>query len=148
MGLFDFLKDAGKKLEQQEMANESEKAVALARQIEVLGLKVTGLQVTFNDGVATVRGTTPTQEEKEKIVLTLGNIQGVARVNDQLTVEKAGAEATFYTVQSGDSLSKIAKRHYGDANKYPMIFEANRPMLTDPDKIYPGQVLRIPALKS
>ena len=52
--------------------------------------------------------------------------------------------ATFYTVVSGDSLSKIAKKHYGDASKYPVIFDANRPMLKDPDKIYPGQVLRIP----
>ena len=147
MGLFDFLKDAGKNLGQQEAANEREKAAALARQITILGLKVENLQVTFDDGVATVRGSTPTQEEKEKVVLTLGNIQGVVRVDDQLKVTSPGAEAAFYTVQAGDSLSKIAKRHYGDANKYPMIFEANRPMLTDPNKIYPGQVLRIPPLK-
>lgn len=58
----------------------------------------------------------------------------------------AEPEATLYTVQSGDSLSKIAKVHYGDAMKYPVIFKANQPMLKDPDKIYPGQVLRIPPL--
>ena len=58
---------------------------------------------------------------------------------------QAGA-STFYTVQSGDTLSKIAKEHYGSANKYMVIFEANRPMLTDPDKIYPGQSLRIPSI--
>jgi len=146
--MFDFLKDAGKKLGEQEAKNESEKAAALARQVEILGLKVKDLQVEFNDGVVTVRGSTHTQEEKEKVVLTLGNIRGVARVNDQLKVETPAPEAGFYTVQSGDTLSKIAKRHYGDGNKYPVIFEANRPMLTDPDKIYPGQVLRIPPLKS
>ncbi|MDD3643626.1 MAG: peptidoglycan-binding protein LysM [Candidatus Krumholzibacteria bacterium] len=147
MGLFDFLKQAGKDLGAQETANEREKAAALQRQIEILGLKVEGLTVEFDDGVATVRGSTPTQEEKEKIVLTLGNIQGVSQVDDRLTVGKPEAEAVFYTVQPGDSLSKIAKRHYGNAMKYPAIFEANRPMLTDPDKIYPGQVLRIPPLK-
>ena len=49
---------------------------------------------------------------------------------------------------SGDSLSKIAKEHYGNAMKYPVIFEANKPMLEHPDKIYPGQVLRIPAIES
>ena len=56
-------------------------------------------------------------------------------------------EAQFHTVVSGDSLSKIAKHFYGDPMKYPVIFEANKPMLADPDKIYPGQVLRIPAMK-
>jgi len=147
MGLFDFLKDAGKNLGQQEAASEREKAAALARQIETLGLKVVGLQVEYDDGVVTVRGSTATQAEKEKVVLALGNIKGVARVDDQLKVENPEAGAAFYTVQPGDSLSKIAKRHYGDANKYPLIFEANRPMLTDPNKIYPGQVLRIPPLK-
>ena len=70
---------------------------------------------------------------------------GVARVDDQLVVEVPEPEATLYTVKSGDSLSKIAKAHYGDAMKYPVIFEANKPMLKDPDRIYPGQVLRIPA---
>ena len=47
---------------------------------------------------------------------------------------------------SGDTLGKIAKNYYGNAMKYPVIFEANKPMLTHPDKIYPGQVLRIPVL--
>jgi len=63
-----------------------------------------------------------------------------------MTVENVEPEAQFYTVVSGDTLGKIAKAHYGNAMKYPVIFEANTPMLSDPDKIYPGQVLRIPAL--
>ena len=75
----------------------------------------------------------------------MGNTQGVARVDDQLKVEKPAPEAVMYTVQPGDSLSKIAKAHYGDAMKYTVIFEANKPMLSHPDKIYPGQVLRIPS---
>ncbi|MCG8440408.1 MAG: LysM peptidoglycan-binding domain-containing protein, partial [Caulobacterales bacterium] len=70
----------------------------------------------------------------------------VAQVESRIEVDDDAAEATFYTVKSGDSLSKIAKAHYGDAMKYPAIFEANRPMLSDPDKIYPGQVLRLPVL--
>jgi nucleoid-associated protein YgaU len=67
-------------------------------------------------------------------------------VQDDLQVVSPAQQAVFYTVQRGDTLSKIAKAHYGDAMKYPVIFEANRPMLTDPDKIYPGQALRIPPL--
>ena len=94
----------------------------------------------------TVGGKVPSQQEKEKVILVLGNTQGVARVDDRLVVEVPEPAATLYTVKSGDSLSKIAKEHYGDAMKYPVIFEANQPMLKDPDKIYPGQVLRIPPL--
>ena len=61
-----------------------------------------------------------------------------------MTVAAAAAEARFHTVVRGDTLSAIAKQFYGDAGKYNAIFEANRPMLSHPDKIYPGQVLRIP----
>ena len=146
MGMFDFLKDSGEDLEQQEREAEFNKSQALKRQVEILGLKAEDLAVTFDDGVVTVGGKAPTQEEREKIVLVLGNTQGVARVDDQLIVEAVEPEATLYTVKGGDSLSKIAKAHYGDAMKYPVIFEANQPMLKDPDRIYPGQVLRIPAL--
>lgn len=150
MGMFDFLKDAGEKLssasEAKETATERAKAEALAKQITVLGLKVDGLEVTFDDGVAVVRGRTPSQQEREKIVLVLGNTQGVARVVDELTVESSQPAALFYTVKKGDTLGAIAKAHYGSASKYPLIFEANRPMLKNPDLIYPGQVLRIPPL--
>ncbi len=146
MGIFDFLKDSGEDLEQQEREMEKGKSEALTRQVQILGLKVEGLVVDFDDGVATVSGNTPSQEEREKVVLVLGNTMGVARVDDQLVVEVAEPEATLYTVKGGDSLSKIAKAHYGDAMKYTVIFEANKPMLKDPDKIYPGQVLRLPPI--
>ncbi len=146
MGIFDFLKDSGEDLEQQEREMEKGKSEVLTRQVQILGLKVEGLVVDFDDGVATVSGKTPSQEEREKVVLVLGNTMGVARVDDQLVVEVAEPEATLYTVKGGDSLSKIAKAHYGDAMKYTVIFEANKPMLKDPDKIYPGQVLRLPAI--
>ena len=82
----------------------------------------------------------------------VGNVKGIARVNDQLRVPPPEPKAppepegTYYEVKRGDSLSKIAKAQYGDAMKYPVIFEANKPMLKDVDLIYPGQVLRIPPL--
>ena len=84
------------------------------------------------------------QQTKEKILLCRGNVAGVAKVNDQLSVAAPEDEARFYTVVKGDTLSKIAKSFYGNANAYPSIFEANKPMLSHPDKVYPGQMLRIP----
>ena len=78
--------------------------------------------------------------------MVVGNSNGIATVDDQMTVEREEPVAQFHTVASGDTLGKIAKTYYGNAMKYPVIFEANKPMLTHPDKIYPGQVLRIPSL--
>jgi len=155
MGLLDFVKDAGARLTGREMAEERAEAEAfeelrkgntLMQHVFGLGLTIEEMKITYDDGIATIRGTCPSQEEKEKIVLAVGNVAGVAQVDDQMVVEKPEPEAAMYTVVSGDTLSKIAKEHYGDASKYPVIFEANRPMLTDPNKIYVGQVLRIPPL--
>ena len=92
----------------------------------------------------TVSGVAADQATKEKVLLCCGNVHGVSSVSDLLTVKASAPEAQWHTVVSGDNLSKIAKKFYGDANKYPLIFEANKPMLTHPDKIYPGQMLRIP----
>jgi nucleoid-associated protein YgaU len=86
----------------------------------------------------------PDQATREKIVLCCGNVAGVQAVKDMMSVDRSEPEATFYTVVPGDTLSKIAKQFYGDANKYPAIFEANKPMLKSPDRFYPGQNLRIP----
>jgi nucleoid-associated protein YgaU len=155
MGLWNFVKDAGAKLTGKETAGEQARAEAfeelrkgntLMQHVFALGLKIEGMAITYDDGVATIRGTCPSQEEREKIVLAVGNVAGVSQVDDQIAVEKAEPEAVFYTVVAGDTLSKIAKTHYGDARKYPVIFEANKPMLVHPDKIYVGQVLRIPPL--
>ncbi len=148
MGLFDFVRDAGEKLfgraKTDDPGADLAKAEALAQQVKAIGLQVEDLHVEYADGVARVRGTTPSQAEREKIILLLGNTQGVSQVDDQLAVKIPEPAATLYTVKPGDTLSKIAKAHYGSAGQYPVIFEANRPMLKDPDKIYPGQVLRIP----
>jgi nucleoid-associated protein YgaU len=128
---------------------DRQKAAALFQRLEQLGL-ATGDDVSVRvDGAkATLSGKVPSQDVKEKIVLVVGNSQGIAQVDDQLQAPPAQAEATYYDVRSGDTLSKIAKQFYGDANRYPEIFEANRPMLKSPDEIYPGQKLRIPAAQT
>ncbi len=151
MGLFDFVKGAGRKekeaeAERDEKNRELIKGNKILRYVMGLGLDVENLRVKFDDGVATVTGKAKSQAEREKVVLAVGNTEGVAQVDDQMEVADPASEAKFYTVKKGDSLSKIAKELYGDAMKYPVIFEANKPMLTDPNLIYPGQTLRIPPL--
>ncbi|BFO62293.1 hypothetical protein AVXHC21_41880 [Acidovorax sacchari] len=98
------------------------------------------------EGKVTVQGEAPTQAAKEKVTLCCGNVSGVTSVDNQMAVQASEPEAQYHDVVRGDTLSAIAKKYYGDANKYPRIFEANQPMLTHPDKIYPGQKLRIPPL--
>ena len=149
MSIFDFIKGAGRKEEakRDEELNDLIRGNKLLRYAMGLGLEVEDLRVRYDDGVATVTGKAASQAEREKVVLALGNTEGVARVDDQMEVAAPEAEAKFYTVEKGDSLSKIAKQMYGDAMKYPIIFEANKPMLTDPNLIYPGQVLRIPPVE-
>ena len=165
MSLISFFKDAGEKLfgkkvqeAQAAQATSSkpaaevlaeanrEAAGAIENYINTLGLTVTALTVTFDGatGIAKVYGVAKDQETKEKVILAAGNVQGVAGVDDNMTVDLSQPPAQFYTVVKGDTLSKIAKEFYGNANEYQRIFEANKPMLTHPDKIYPGQNLRIP----
>ncbi len=156
MGLFSFIKDAGAKLfgheEKKDLETKSieelnyEKAQKLMQEIKSLGLPVDDLNIVIVEDKAIVFGTPADQATKEKIILTVGNTEGIAQVDDKMEVANPEPEATFYTVKKGDYLSKIAKEVYGDASKYNVIFEANKPMLKDPDLIYPGQVLRIPAL--
>ena len=144
MGLVDFVMNAGAKLFGGGGPSPEEKAAVIQNSIVKLGLEVKNLKVEVKDDVAIVAGKTTSQEIREKVVLAAGNIEGIARVDDRIDVEKPEPEAKYYTVVKGDSLSKIAKEVYGDPMKYPVIFEANKPMLKDPDLIYPGQVLRIP----
>lgn len=119
---------------------------AIERYIGSQGLRADGLDVSYDGATqtVTVSGVAPDQATKEKIVLCCGNVAAVAKVDDLLTVAAAGPESTYREVKAGDTLSKIAKEAYGNANAYMKIFEANKPMLSDPDKIYPGQKLRIP----
>lgn len=123
---------------------ELSKTEALKAEIAKLGLPVENLDISMGEQVI-VNGKTLDNATREKVILALGNVEGVTSVDDRLEVENPEPEAVFYTVQKGDSLSKIAKAQYGNAMAYNAIFEANKPMLSHPDKIYPGQVLRIPA---
>jgi len=149
MGLIDFVMGAGEKLFGAKESDQ-ERSAKLENQVRKMGLPVEMLRIDVKGEQATVNGKVKAQAVREKIVLAVGNTTGISKVDDrlELVVEKAAAlkepEAKYYTVVKGDSLSKIAKAQYGDAMKYPVIFEANKPMLADPDKIYPGQVLRIP----
>jgi len=111
-----------------------------------LGIEVKDFFVDLQNDTVIVFGEVHSQADKEKIILTLGNVEGVEKVDDRMTVIEPEPEADFYEVKKGDSLSKIAKVYYGDPLKYPAIFEANKPMLKDPNLIYPGQVLRVPKL--
>ncbi len=154
MGLFSFLKKAGSGiLKNDAEANEAKAEAAIAKRTELLksivestGLEIENLELEINDDQVIVYGQVDFQSDKEKVVLVLGNVEGIASVDDRISVVNPEPEAVFYEVQSGDSLSKIAKAHYGDAMKYMHIFEANQPLLKDPNLIYPGQVLRIPPL--
>ncbi|MDH3404108.1 MAG: peptidoglycan-binding protein LysM [Acidobacteriota bacterium] len=163
MGLIKFIKDAGSKLLGQddaaqqapaaaapaaaartEATNDAMRALSLMRHVKALGFAVEGLKIEVDGDTCRVSGEVADQATKEKIALAVGNTAGIGAVDDRLEI--AAPKAVFHTVVSGDSLSKIAREHYGDASKYPVIFEANKPMLEHPDKIFPGQVLRIPPL--
>jgi len=122
---------------------EARKADELEEYLDGLGMG-DGIDVRFDDGVVYLEGSVSDQETLERVVLAVGNVEGVERVDEDLDVEAPADAARMYTVQSGDTLSGISQAMYGDGNRYNEIFEANRPMLTDPNKIYPGQVLRIP----
>lgn len=152
MGLFSFIKGVGKKLfgkKENEAPTEEKaslKASVLLQYIKDLGLPFQSIKISLRGDDVVVSGAVNTQADSEKIVLALGNVEGVDTVDNQMTVTNAAPEARYHTVVSGDTLSKIAKTYYADAMKYPVIFEANKPMLKDPDEIYPGQMIRIPIL--
>ncbi|MBP9954984.1 MAG: peptidoglycan-binding protein LysM [Ottowia sp.] len=160
MGLFSFIKEAGEKLfggkEVEQAAASSAPNIAELNQkagdaiktyIEKQNLGLSGLGVTFDGatGKVTLSGNAPSEEAAEKAGLAAGNVASVSDVDNNLQYP-AGTASQFHDVVSGDTLSAISKKYYGDANKYNVIFEANKPMLSDPNKIYPGQKLRIPAL--
>ncbi|MHA6907203.1 peptidoglycan-binding protein LysM [Ralstonia pseudosolanacearum] len=159
MGFFDFIKEAGEKLfhggtaapadasadaDAAEAANRA-KGEAIEQYIAQQGLTATALSVQVDGDQAKVFGVAADQATREKIILCCGNVTGIQSVDDQMSVSTEAPESQWHTVASGDTLSAIAKKFYDDANKYPVIFEANKPMLSDPNKIYPGQKLRIPA---
>ena len=158
MGLFSFIANAGKKLFGGHKEAESGQPVqqlndqqltAIRQHVASLGLNIKNLDVQFNGaGEITLTGEAASKAEYEKASLMAGNVMGISKVNNMMTVAapQAGEEqdSDTYEIKSGDTLSAIAKKFYGDANKYPAIVAANQPMIKDADEIYPGQVLRIP----
>jgi nucleoid-associated protein YgaU len=153
MGLISFIKGAGEKIfGKSEEKKEQEKADLILAHIKQFGFNTSDIQVKVDNDKVTLMGSIDTVENKNKVVVTAGNIEGIASVDDWLVVKYPPVvtppqpEKQFYTVKKGDYLSKIAKEVYGNANKYNIIFEANKPMLKDPNLIYPGQVLVIPPL--
>ena len=127
-----------------ERVEEAAKEAALVALVQQYGHATDQLNLSFDDGEVTLVGAVDTQAELESIVLLVGNTNGVSSVDAQVEVLHPEPEAIFYTVQKGDNLSKISAAHYGKGARWREIFEANKPMLSDPDRIYPGQVLRIP----
>ena len=177
MGIFDFMKGAGEKIFQP---GDAKRETAIEKHLGGYGGDYSGIRVEVNGDTAILTGSVGSSAAREKAVLLAGNVDGIDKVDDRLTVTASAAKAPdfsnvsggvasteapisagsasaahasaggegwqskTYTVKPGDTLSKIAKEFYGEAGKYNQIFEANQPMLKDPDKIYPGQVLRIP----
>lgn len=166
MGLFSFAKDIGDKIFHRNKdaapasqpastpaATPAAPAEPAAQEIANLliqriqqNAKINNLSVNYNGDTdtVTINGSAPTQADREKAILAAGNVQHVAQVQDNISVDTPEPESRMYTVKSGDTLSKIAQDVYGNGD-YMKIFEANKPLLSDPNKIYPGQVLRIPA---
>jgi nucleoid-associated protein YgaU len=154
MGLISFIKGAGEKIfGKSEEKKEQEKADLILAHIKKFGFDTSDIQVKVDDDKVTLMGSVDTIENKNKVIVIAGNVEGVASVDDWLKVKYPPVvappqpEKQFYTVKKGDYLSKIAKEVCGNANKYNVIFEANKPMLKDPNLIYPGQVLVIPPLE-
>ncbi|ABL70096.1 MULTISPECIES: peptidoglycan-binding protein LysM [Paracoccus] len=159
MAIWDFVKDAGKSLfgseaEAQEapaqpaQSDTDRKVAALKAELSALGLTGKDVHLTLRGDTVVISGKARDQETLEKLILAVGNIKGIAHVE---LADGAGSETpapstqpVFHTVQKGETLSAIAQKYLGKANRYPEIFEANKPMLSHPDKIYPGQTLRIP----
>ena len=154
MGLFIFVGDIGNKIFG---SGDDDAAEKIKANIEENNPGVEGLAVTYDDGTACLSGSCSSNEAKEKAILMAGNMAGVSAVDaDGISVVSSSAEAAvseaaapeplFYTIESGDTLSKLAAKFLGDAMRYPEIFEANREVIQDPDKIFVGQVIRIPSV--
>ena len=159
MGLFSFLKKSGAKVltkkntakveneetkRLQAQIQKQQKLILLKGVVDSLKIKVANMEIDLHGDTVTVYGQAKSQADKEKVILALGNVSGIGNVDDRISVTNPEPEATFYTVKKGDTLSKIAKRYYGNPMKYKAIFKANQPLLKSADLIYPGQTLRIP----
>lgn len=146
MGLWTFVKSAGKAVGiGKAEAAQAPAPEALEKEIAALDLGAEDVTVAVEGDRVVFSGKAPSQEVREKVILAVGNVAGVASVEETVKTPEPAAEPVFHPVVTGDSLWKIAEKTLGRGARYKEIFEANRPMLSDPDKIYPGQMLRIPA---
>ncbi|OJF98415.1 peptidoglycan-binding protein LysM [Pararhizobium antarcticum] len=156
MGLFSFIKNAGKKLGIGG-DDDAPDVEAVKKELASHDLGTDKVDVTVVEDKIVLTGTVKDQSIFEKAVIAVGNTLGISQVEaSELKVAESASETpaaaktpVFYTVKKGDNLWKIAETQYGKGKgaKNTAIFDANRPMLTHPDKIYPGQVLRIPDLE-
>ncbi|MFT5587366.1 MAG: nucleoid-associated protein YgaU [Cognaticolwellia sp.] len=163
MGLMSFIKSAGRKVgfgkeearkegklkavaekAADTQATESQIAEALRTAVTSRGLSITNFALSYAAGTATISGESTSTGDSEKCCLIVGNHDGVEVVDNRIQVNNPAPPAVYHTVVKGDTLSKIAKEHYGIMRLFETVFGANVPMITDPDEIYPGQVLRIP----
>jgi len=145
MGLLDFARDVGRQL----FDTDAEAADNIKQHIEIKTTGVKNVAVEFEDGVATVCGDCDSQAIKDQVILIAGNIKGVEKVvaddlNAPVPAPEEVSKDEFYEIKSGDTLSAIAKQFYGKSSQYMRIFEANKEIISDPNKIYPGQKIRIP----
>ncbi|MFJ8134158.1 peptidoglycan-binding protein LysM [Streptomyces hydrogenans] len=145
MALFSFVKEAGERVADLLTPGNLLAEERLKSHIAGIGLGNPNISAHIEGDKVVVKGEVDSQDEREKVILATGNIAGVASVDDQIVVTGPAASASrFVAVEPGDTLSSIAKNAYGDASKYNKIFEGNKPMLRNPEMIYPGMVLRVP----
>lgn len=161
MDLFGFVKDVGRRL----FNKDEEAAEKIKQHILANNPGVEDLEVTFDNGIVGLKGRCTRHDAFQKCVLMAGNVQGVIDVyasalkpfvvpkpeevpvggtHQQVHPTPAEPKEEYYVIERGDTLSHIAKRYYGNANKWPRLFEANREVIQDPDKIFPGQKIRVP----
>jgi len=150
MGFLDFARDVGRQI----FDSDDEAADNIRQHLEVKMSGIENLDVAFDDGVATISGVCAYPADRDMVALIVGNIKGVETVNiDGLTAREPKPEAekapepTYHVVEPGDTLGHISKRYLGKSSAYMKIFEANRALLDDPNKIYPGQKLLIPQVE-
>ena len=138
MGLLSFVAEAGKKLLG---LGDDAKSVKEEIATNLSSTPVEGLEVEVQGDTVKISGNAD-KETLEKAALIAGNTAGIKNV--QIEGIREDCAENYYTIVKGDNLSKIAKKLYGDANKYKIIFDANREVIKDANLIYPGQKIRIP----